>query len=38
MKKNNLKIKIYKAIFYALLMVAIVVIGMIIYKYNKSAS
>ena len=33
MKKNNLKIKIYKAIFYALLMVAIVVIGMIIYKY-----
>ena len=33
MKKNNLKIKIYKGIFYALLMVAIVVIGMIIYKY-----
>ena len=33
MKKNSLKIKIYKAIFYMLLMVAIVVIGMIIYKY-----
>lgn len=33
MKKNNLKIKIYKAIFYMLLMVAIVVIGMIVYKY-----
>ena len=33
MKKNNLKIKIYKAIFYTLLMVAIVVIGMISYKY-----
>ena len=33
MKKNSLKIKIYKAIFYMLLMVAIVVIGMIVYKY-----
>ena len=33
MKKNSLKIKIYKAIFYMLLMVAIVVIGMIVYKH-----
>ena len=33
MKKTNLELKIYKAIFYMLLIVAIVVIGMIIYKY-----
>lgn len=33
MKKNSLKIKIYKAIFYMLIMITIVVIGMIIYKY-----
>lgn len=33
MKKNSLKLKIYKVIFYMLLIVAIVVIGMIAYKY-----
>ena len=33
MKKTSLELKIYKAIFYMLLIVAIVVIGMIIYKY-----
>lgn len=33
MKKNSYKFKIYKAIFYILLIVAIVVIGMIIHKY-----
>lgn len=33
MKKTSLEFKIYKAIFYMLLIVAIVVIGMIIYKY-----
>ena len=33
MKVNNLKNKVYKAIFYMLLIVAIVVISMIIYKY-----
>ncbi|MEI3402085.1 MAG: sortase [Clostridia bacterium] len=33
MKKNSLKIKIYRAIFCMLLIVAVVVIGMISYKY-----
>ena len=33
MKKTSLELKIYKAIFYMLLIVAIVVIGRIIYKY-----
>lgn len=33
MKKNSLELKIYKAIFYMLLIVAIVVIGMIVNKY-----
>ena len=33
MKKTILELKIYKAIIYMLLIVAIVVIGMIIYKY-----
>ena len=33
MKKTSLELKIYKAIFYMLLIVAIIVIGMIIYKY-----
>ena len=33
MRKNNFKRNIYKAIFYMLLMVAIVVIGMIVYKH-----
>lgn len=33
MKKTSLELKIYKAIFYMLLIVSIVVIGMIIYKY-----
>lgn len=33
MKKNSYKLKIYKAIFYILLIVAIVVCGMIICKY-----
>ena len=33
MKKNSIKLKIYNMIFYMLLIVAIIVIGMIIYKY-----
>lgn len=36
MKKNNIELKIYKAIFYMLLIAAIVVIGMIIYKYGSN--
>lgn len=36
MKQNNIKLKIYKTIFYMLLIVAIVVIGMIIYKYGSN--
>lgn len=36
MKKNNIELKIYKAIFYMLLIVAIVVIGMIVYKYGSN--
>lgn len=36
MSKNNIELKIYKAIFYMLLIVAIVVLGMIIYKYGSN--
>ena len=36
MKKNSIEIKIYKAIFYMLLIAAIVIIGMIIYKYGSN--
>ena len=36
MKKNSLKLKIYNMIFYMLLIVAIIVIGMIIYKYGSN--
>jgi len=36
MKKNSIELKIYKAIFYMLLIAAIVVIGMIIYKYGSN--
>ena len=36
MKKNSLELKIYKAIFYMLLIAAVVVIGIIIYKYGSN--
>lgn len=36
MKKNSIELKIYKAIFYMLLIAAIVVVGMIIYKYGSN--
>lgn len=36
MKKNSIELKIYKAIFYMLLIAAIVVIGMIVYKYGSN--
>ena len=36
MKKNSLELKIYKAIFYMLLIAAIVVISMIVYKYGSN--
>ena len=36
MSKNNIELKIYKAIFYMLLTAAVVVIGMIIYKYGSN--
>lgn len=36
MKKNSIELKIYKAIFYVLLIAAIVVIGMIVYKYGSN--
>ena len=36
MKKNSLELKIYKAIFYMLLIAAVVVIGVIIYKYGSN--
>lgn len=36
MSKNNIKLKIYKAIFYMLLIAGIVVVGMIIYKYGSN--
>ena len=36
MKKNNIELKIYKAIFYMLLIAAIVILGMIIYKYGSN--
>ena len=36
MKKNSIKLKIYNMIFYMLLIVAIIVIGMIIYKYGSN--
>ena len=34
--KNNKELKIYKAIFYMLLIVAIVIISMIVYKYGSN--
>lgn len=36
MSKNNIKLKIYKAIFNMLLISGIVVIGMIVYKYGSN--
>lgn len=36
MMKNNIKLKIYKAIFSMLLIAALVVIGMITYKYGSN--
>lgn len=36
MKKNSIELKIYKAIFYMLLIAAIVIIGMILYKYGSN--
>lgn len=36
MKQNNTELKIYKAIFYMLLIAILVVLGMIIYKYGSS--
>lgn len=36
MSKNNIEFKIYKAIFYMLLIAGIIVIGMIIYKYGSN--
>lgn len=36
MKKNSLEIKIYKTIFYVLLIAAIIILGMIIYKYGSN--
>ena len=36
MNKNNIELKIYKAIFYMLLVAAIVIIGMIFYKYGSN--
>jgi len=35
-KKNNIEFKIYKTIFYMLLITAIVVVSMIIYKYGSN--
>lgn len=36
MSKNSLKLKIYKTFAYILLIIAIIVIGMIIYKYGSN--
>ena len=36
MKQNNTELKIYKAIFYMLLIAILVVLGMIIYKYGSN--
>lgn len=36
MSKNNIELKIYKAIFYMLLIAGIIIIGMIIYKYGSN--
>ena len=36
MKKNNIELKIYKIIFYILLIATTVIIGMIIYKYGSN--
>lgn len=36
MSKNSLKLKIYKTFAYILLIIAIIVIGMIIYKYSSN--
>ena len=34
--KNNIRLKIYKVIFYMLLIAAIIILGMIIYKYGSN--
>lgn len=36
MKKNSIELKIYKAIFYMLLIATVVVIGIIVYKYGSN--
>lgn len=36
MKKNNIELKIYKILFYVLLISAIVIAGLVIYKYGKN--
>lgn len=36
MKKNSIELKIYKAIFYMLLVAALVIIGLIVYKYGSN--
>ena len=36
MNKNSIELKIYKAMFYMLLIAAIVIIGMIVYKYGSN--
>lgn len=36
MKKNSIELKIYKAIFYMLLVAALVIIGLIFYKYGSN--
>lgn len=36
MKKNSIELKIYKAIFYMLLIATIVIIGIIVYKYGSN--
>ena len=35
-KSNNIELKIYKAIFYMLVIAAIVIISMIVYKYGSN--
>ena len=36
MKKSNIEFKIYKAIFYMLLIASIAIISMIVYKYGRN--
>ena len=36
MKKNSIEIKIYKTIFYVLLIAAIAILGIVIYKYGSN--